>query len=267
MSARGLRAVVTGAASGIGRATAMRLNADSLARSAQPARLVIADIAADPLEETRAMLAEAGADVVAEVANLCDPDAPARVIERARNALGGLDALISNAGIIRLAKLLDLSIEEYELTFAINTRATWLLAKAAYPLLKEARGAIVATASMAAHEPTPLLGMYSASKAALVMLVRQMACDWGPDGIRANTISPGSTATNIAGNAGIERPATPRPANNPLGFISTPEDQAAAIAFLAGPDARFITGADLLVDGGARTQLMTMSGMANPAVR
>jgi len=267
MTTQGMRAIVTGAASGIGRATALRLHRDSVNRCGQPARLVIADISADPLEETRAMLVAEGAEAVVQVADLTDPDVPARVVQAAQDQIGGLDALISNAGIIHVARLLELTLADYERTFAINTRATWLLAKAAHPMLKAARGAIVATASMAAQEPTPQLGAYSPSKAALVMMIRQMACDWGPDGIRANTVSPGSTNTNISGNAGLVPKPTRRVGNNPLGIISEPEDQAVAISFLAGPEARFITGADLLVDGGACTQLTTMSGMANPAGR
>jgi NAD(P)-dependent dehydrogenase (short-subunit alcohol dehydrogenase family) len=117
---------------------------------------------------------------------------------------------------------------------------------------------------MAAHHPAPGLGAYAASKAALVMLVRQMALNWGPDGIRANTVSPGSTLTPIGGtdvesNVGFTRPGG-APGRNPLGFFSLPEDQAAMIAFLVGPDARFITGGDFKVDGGLSTQLMANAG-------
>lgn len=259
-----MRVIVTGAASGIGRATALRLNQDALARTGKPAQVVIADIAPEPLRETEELLIQAGATVAAEVADLSDKDAPARVVKRAETEFGGLDTLISNAGIIRSSRLLDLSLEEYELTMAINSRATWLLAKAAYPMLKVSKGCIVATASIAATEPTCNLGIYSASKAALVMIVRQLACDWGPDGIRANTVSPGTTVTNIGANAGFARSAPPTTANNPLGFPAAPEDQAAVIAFLASPDARFVTGIDLVADGGASTQLMQMSGLDKP---
>jgi NAD(P)-dependent dehydrogenase (short-subunit alcohol dehydrogenase family) len=161
-----------------------------------------------------------------------------------------------------------LTVADYERTFAINTRATWLLSKAAYPLLKAARGSIVATASSAGYEPTPALGVYSSSKAALLMLIRQIACDLGPVGIRANSVSPGRTRTNISKNAGLgDRTGMVRAANNPLGFIAEPEDQGAVIAFLAGADARFITGADIVVDGGARTQLMLAAGMGDPLNR
>lgn len=258
-----MRAIVTGAASGIGRATARRLNADCLARSGVGAKLVLADLAAEMLEAVACELRDAGATVVTVCADISSPDVPGQIVKQAGDQFGGLDALVSNAGIVLQARLAELSLADYERTFAINTRATWLFAQAAYPFLKASRGAIVATASVAAHTPAPTIGAYAASKAALLMLVRQMACDWGPDGIRCNTVSPGTTRTGIAGAPG--RPATP-PTNtvgrNPLGIVGEPEDQAAAICFLLSPDARFINGEDIVVDGGALTQLMVASGMA-----
>lgn len=260
-----MRALVTGSASGIGLAVAHRLNADAKARGGQGAKLAIVDIAADKLNEAAEELRAEGAEVKPIVADMTDPDAPATVVARAVERLGGLDVLISNAGAIAPASLLELTLEQYERTFQLNTRATWLLAKAAHPHLKAARGCIVATASVAAHHPIPTLGVYSPSKAALLMLARQMAADWGPDGIRVNTVSPGSTLTGIGGTdpASFDPRLTEpggAPDRNPLGFFSRADDQAAAIAFLASPDARFISGADLQVDGGVQTQLMVKSG-------
>jgi NAD(P)-dependent dehydrogenase (short-subunit alcohol dehydrogenase family) len=172
---------------------------------------------------------------------------------------------VSNAGIIGRSSLLDLSLADYERSFAINTRATWLLAKAAHPLLAASKGSIVATASISAHEPTPPLGAYSASKAALIMLVRQMAVEWGPDGIRCNTVSPGSTHTAMTDarySDPVQRAAAAQ--RNPLRTVGLPENQAAAIAFLLSPDAAYITGIDLLVDGGLSTMLMPASGFGDP---
>lgn len=260
-----MRALVTGSASGIGLAVAHKLNADTKARTGKGAQLAILDIAADKLREAAEALRAEGADVEPIIADMTDPAAPAAAVARAVERFGGLDVLISNAGAVAPASLLTLTLEQYELTFQLNTRATWLLAKAAHPHLKASRGCIVATASVAAHHPIPTLGVYSPSKAALLMLARQMACDWGPDGIRVNTVSPGSTLTGIGGTD----PTTFDPAltelggapeRNPLGFFSRPDDQAAAIAFLASPEARFISGADLQVDGGVQTQLMVKSG-------
>lgn len=260
-----MRAIVTGSASGIGLAVAHKLNADTKVRSGRGAQLAIVDISTAKLDEAAHALRDEGAEVEPITADLIDPAAPEAVVARAIARFGGLDVLISNAGAIAPASLLDLTLEQYERTFHLNTRATWLLAKAAHPHLKASRGCIVATASIAAHHPIPTLGVYSPSKAALLMLARQMACDWGPDGIRVNTVSPGSTLTGIGGtdpSAFDPRLTEPggAPDRNPLGFFSRPEDQAAAIAFLASPDARFISGADLQVDGGVQTQLMVKSG-------
>lgn len=263
-----VRAIITGSASGIGRATAHRLNADCIARTGRGACLTLADRSADELEQVARALRDAGAEVATVAADLADPDTPARVVAHAISMFSELDVLVSNAGILRSGSLLDLSLDDYELTFAVNTRPTWLLVKAAYPHLKRTQGAIVATASIAAHHPIPSQGAYSASKAALLMMMRQLACELGPDGIRVNTVSPGSTLTGIANGAQIDPAVTRRggPAKdrNPIGFISEPEDQAAAIAFLLSPEARFITGADLGVDGGVRTQLMVKSGHPLP---
>ena len=264
-----LRAIVTGAASGIGLAVAQRLNSDSLAREGYAAALTLVDIAESQLKGVRDALVDAGAKVEAVVADMGDSTTAEQVVSRSISRFGGLDALVSNAGILKPASLLELSIVDWDKTFNVNTRATWLLARAAFPHLKASRGAIVAIASLAAHNPMPSQGAYAPSKAALLMLVRQLACDWGPDGIRANTVSPGSTLTGVAGSSPDWRLTQPgaTPGRNPLGFIAAPEDQAAAVAFLLGPDARFITGTDLQVDGGAQTQLMEKSGHPRQASR
>jgi NAD(P)-dependent dehydrogenase (short-subunit alcohol dehydrogenase family) len=260
-----MKVIVTGAASGIGRATALRLARDAVSRGGTPAQILLVDIAKEKLEEVALLLRADNAQAEPYVADLTDAAIAARIIEAARHAFGGLDALVSNAGIIQRSSLLDLSVADYERSFAVNTRATWLLAKAAHPLLAASKGSIVATASISGHEPTPPLGAYSASKAALIMLVRQMAVEWGPDGIRCNTVSPGSTHTAMTDarySDPVQREAAAQ--RNPLRLVGLPENQAAAIAFLLSPDAAYITGIDLLVDGGLATMLMPASGFGDP---
>jgi NAD(P)-dependent dehydrogenase (short-subunit alcohol dehydrogenase family) len=253
-----MKAIVTGAASGIGRAVAERLAANPWNGRAQ---LVLVGRNADKLELAAAALRESGAEAVTEVADLADPAVPERVVRRAHAEFGGLDAIASNAGMLKVTPLAELSVEDYEHVFAVNTRSTWLLGKAAYPLLKASRGCIVATASLASEHPTPPLGTYSASKAALVMLMKQMAVEWGPDGIRCNCVSPGATLTPMTANI-YDDPAqrAQRERNIALGRIGTPQDVANVIVFLLGPGSGFVTGTNVLVDGGSHLMLMPAMG-------
>jgi NAD(P)-dependent dehydrogenase (short-subunit alcohol dehydrogenase family) len=259
-----VRALITGAASGIGRAVAGQMVSDA-ARGGGVAKLMLVDVAADKLETAARELRADGGQIEVAVGDLADAGVPQRVVDAAARAFGGLDALISNAGIIQRGTLLELGVEDYDRCFAVNTRATWLLAKAAYRLLKQSRGCIVATASISAHHPTPPLGAYSASKIALQMLVRQLAVDFGPDGIRCNTVSPGSTHTAMTDarySDPVQRAAAAQ--RNPLHMVGSPENQAAVICFLASPAAAYITGTDVLVDGGLSTMLMPASSFGDP---
>ncbi len=251
-----MRFVITGAASGIGRACAELL---ASGRSiAGEHRLLLVDRDADNL----GAVAEAiGAQAAAAVVDLSDADCGDKIVAAAVAHMGGIDAVISNAGIIGTGALATLDVADFDRMYAINTRAAWLLAKAAYPHLRESRGAFIATASMSATQPTPALGFYSSSKAALLMLVRQLSVEWGPDGIRCNIVSPGPTYTPMTAS-GYDNAALrdQREANIPLRKLGTAEDVAKMILFLAGPDAGHVSGIDVLVDGGMSNMLMPASG-------
>jgi NAD(P)-dependent dehydrogenase (short-subunit alcohol dehydrogenase family) len=259
-----MRAIVTGAAGGIGAATCRLLNEQARAGGEQ-AQLMLADLNGDALDVLAAELAKEGAQTAVFTGDLSDPDVPGQLVEATVAEFGGLDVLISNAGIINRATLLELEIEDFDRSFAINTRATWLLARAAHPHLATTGGCLVATASISAENPSPPLAAYSASKAALVMLVRQMSIEWGPDGIRCNCVSPGSTHTAMTdarySNPELRAEAEQR---NPSRMVGLPEHQAAAIAFLASPGAAYINGANLLVDGGMQNNLMIASALGDP---
>ena len=246
-----MRVLVTGAASGIGRATCLRLARDARARGGK-ARVAAVDLAsAAGLDGMARELRELDAEALALAADMGTVDGPARAVGEALARFGGLDGLVSNAGINRPGALVDYAVEDWDRMFAVNTRATWLLAKAAHAALQASRGAIVAVGSMSGSNAHARLGPYGPSKAALIMLARVLAQEFGPDGIRVNTVSPGMVRTGMTARVYEDRAvAAERDALVPLGRVATPEDIADAIAFLLGPDARYVNGHDLVVDGG-----------------
>ena len=251
-----MRIIVTGAASGIGRACAEMLATGSVIPGGH--QLLLADRDGAKLQVVADAIGPAAATCVIDLAEANCGD---QIVNSALAHMDGIDAVISNAGIIMGGALVELPINDFDRIFAINTRSSWLLGKAAYPHLRESRGAFVATASMSATQPTPGLGFYSSSKAALLMMIRQLSIEWGPDGIRCNTVSPGPTYTPMTAAGYDDRARRDlREANIPLRKLGVAEDVAQAILFLIGPHAGHISGVDLLVDGGMSNMLMPASG-------
>lgn len=252
-----MNVLVTGAASGIGRATCLRLARDARSRGSA-ARVAAVDVGPSPgFDELLEALRQLGAEALPLRADMGSVDGPARVVGEAVARFGGLDGLVSNAGINRPGALVDCGVEDWDRVFAVNTRATWLLARAAHPALKASRGALVAVASMSGSQPHANLGPYGPSKAALIMLARVLAQEFGRDGIRVNTVSPGMTRTGMTEQVYADpRVTSEREALVPLGRVAAPEDMADAIAFLLGPDARYVNGHDLVIDGGLTGNLL-----------
>lgn len=255
------RYVITGAASGIGRSVA-ELAADT------GAALSLVDIDEVGLKVVADSLRDRGARVTTAVADLTDPDVPARIVAESAEFLGGIDVLVSNAGAPQYFRLKDLTVEAFDLAVALNVRATWLLGQAAHPWLAESRGNIVATASTCGHWPAPPQGAYSVAKAGLLMLVKQMALEWGPDGIRVNSASPGPTMTGLTEgvfndlNDPKQREIREmREARLPVRKLGTADDVAHTIMFLASPVASQITGVDILVDGGTSVTTLAAAGI------
>ena len=246
-----MRVLVTGAGSGIGRATCLRLARDAQARGTK-AKVAAVDLAASPgLEGVVKELSALGADALPFHGDMGTAGDPARVVGAAVERFGGLDGLVSNAGINRPGPLVSYSVEDWDHLFAVNTRATWLLARAAHPALKAAGGAIVAIGSMSGSNAHANLGAYGPSKAAVIMLVQVLAQEFGRDGIRVNAVSPGMVRTGMTAAVYADPAlAAERDALVPLGRVATPEDMADVVAFLLGPDARYVNGHDLVVDGG-----------------
>lgn len=229
-------ALITGAARGIGAAIAARLRRegfDLLLVDRDPAGFAVAAGLGGHFE-----LADVGnqTDVVRAVAGL-----------RARS--GRLDVLVCNAGYGVRKKLADLSLAEWNNVLATNLSSIFLFAKAAEDLLRAAGGAMVTIASTRAHMSEPDTFPYSASKGGVVALTHALAISLGPE-VRVNCISPGWIETRGA-------PLTPADhAQHPVGRVGRPEDIAALVAWLVGPESGFVTGAEFVVDGGMTRKMI-----------
>ena len=234
--------VITGAASGIGKGIAKGF-------AEAGARVAILDRDG---EGCRAVADEIGNGTISFECDVTDRDALAEVEADIRKKLGVPDILVNNAGIMRPGELADLSPELWDQVLAVNLSG-YLNGTRAFSGGMRARGSgvLIHIASMSGSFPQPFSGAYSPSKAAVIMMSRQLAFELGPHGIRSNTVSPGMlrTAINEAFYADPEL-ARRRDEACPLGRIGTPSDIADATVFLASPRAAYITGADLVVDGG-----------------
>ena len=236
-----LRVLVTGAASGIGAATAARFTAEG-------ARVAGLDRDLDALEQ-RDLRVCVGADVARW-------DEVRRAVDEAARSLGGLDVAVACAGIAGRGTVESTEPEAWEEIFAVNVRGVYLTAKAAIPHLRRAGGgAIINVASQLGLVAAVNAAAYCASKGAVVQLTRAMAIDHGSEGIRVNCVCPGPTATPLLERyvAGAADPVGERRRYEEAqmhGRLVTPEEVADAIAYLASPGAASTMGAALVVDGG-----------------
>jgi NAD(P)-dependent dehydrogenase (short-subunit alcohol dehydrogenase family) len=241
----GKRALVTGGTSGIGYAIADRFLREGAA-------VVITGRDQELGRRAEAALHGSGqAGFVA--ADAGDPDAVARSVDLAVGQLGGLDVLVNNAGIGTEARLLDTPLADYDRVMNVNVRGYFLYAQAAHPHLARGRGCMIHIASDAGIWGEQSIGLYSVSKAAVVMLGKMLALDAGPDGVRSNVLCPGDTwpgMRHMAPPGEQDRAETGGWPIPPVGRIGQPRDVAAAAVFYASDETDFITGTTLLVDGG-----------------
>jgi 3-oxoacyl-[acyl-carrier protein] reductase len=245
MSVAGKTAIVTGAGTGIGRATAQLLAEGG-------AKVVAAGLQPDKLEETIADIAEAGGKAVAAHADVSDPEAIEAVAATAQEAFGGTDILVNNAAVYPIGPWHETDAARWDDVFATNVRGYHLLARAVRPqMLARGGGAIVNVASVTFWTGQALLLTYIASKGAVVGFTRALAREAGPDGIRVNAVAPGAfptAATDIhADQEKLWRDVLEAQSIKRKGEV---EDVAKAIAFFASDDSSFVTGQTLLVDGG-----------------
>lgn len=243
-------ALITGAASGIGAATARLFVREG-------ASVAIADVRGAVAEQTAASIRASGGDVIAIEADVTDSAQVRSMIEKTIDAFGSLHILHCNAGVLIAGSVHDTPEENWGKTLAVNLTGTYLCARYAVPEIKRAGGgSIIVTSSTSGLVGEKGLAAYNTSKGGLVNLTRQMAIDYAGDGIRVNSLCPGwiDTPFNdpIYQNTGVDKAAAT--ASIPLGRQGTPEEAAYAVLFLASDESSYITGHILVVDGGLTAQ-------------
>jgi NAD(P)-dependent dehydrogenase (short-subunit alcohol dehydrogenase family) len=237
--------LVTGGSTGIGLAIAERFLAEGAAVVVTGRNQELGVRAEEALRESGPcwfLAADAG-----------DPGAVARSVELAVARLGDLDVLVNNAGVGVEASLLDTPVADFDRVMNVNVRGYFLYARAAYPYLARRRGCMIHIGSDAGIWGEQSIGLYSVSKAAVVMLGKMLALDGGADGVRSNVLCPGDTwpgMRHMAPPGEEDRPEGGDWPVPPIGRIGQARDVAAAAVFYASDEAEFITGTTLLVDGG-----------------
>lgn len=244
-------ALVTGAGSGIGRATAL-----AFARAG--ARVVVAGRGAAAGEETVRRIAAEGGEAAFVAVEITDEASVEAMVAATVEAFGRLDVAVNNAGNEgRAGRLVDQTVDDYAFTLDTNLKGVWLGMKhEVRQMLRQGGGSIVNTASNLAHVGYPRLSLYVAAKSAVVGLTRAAALEYAREGIRINAVSPGPTETELAARVfgTIEAFRAELGPLQPMGRVCRPGEVAEAIVWLAGDGASLVTGQSLLVDGGATMQ-------------
>ena len=248
MSFSGKTIIVTGATSGIGRATAEAFGREGAA-------VVLVGRNETALSDVVRSISDAGGRAVACRADVTAADAPERIVRAALDAFGGIDVLVNAAGVIASGTLETTTDEIWDTMMAVNLRAPFRLMRAALPQLVERKGSVVNVSSVNGLRSFPGVLAYCSSKAGVDHLTRCAAIELAPKGVRVNAVNPGVTVTNLHRRSGmgetqyaafLERSKE----THPLGRPGQPEDIAALILFLASDRAGWMTGETIPIDGG-----------------
>jgi NAD(P)-dependent dehydrogenase (short-subunit alcohol dehydrogenase family) len=237
-------AVVTGAASGIGRAAALRL-------AAEGARVACLDVDEAGAERTCAQIREGGGTAAAYLCDVSDPNLVREASQRVLADFGDPYVVCNVAGVVSASPLEELSFEEWQRVIGINLTGTFLICQAFMPALKRTSGNIVNTGSRLGNNGRSFRAAYCASKAGVHLLTKALALEFAAQGVRVNAVLPGATRTGLVASA--PSPSGPKLSagapRSPLG-LGEPDDVAAAIAFIASDEMRYMTGSIVAVDGG-----------------
>ncbi len=248
-------AVVTGAGSGIGRAAAALF-------AREGAAVAIVDLAATAAKETAAQITDAGGSALAVTADIADAAQVDSAFGQIGSEFGRVDVLYNNAGVNSSGSVLDATDEDWDRSFAVNAKGTFLCSRvAARSMVASGGGSIVNQGSVAAVVGIANFSSYCASKGAVVALTRSMSVDLAPRGIRVNVICPGTVYTPLMepmlrarGGGDMAAGLALTVAKYPIGRLGTPEEIAAVALFLASDDSSFLTGSVITADGGMTSQ-------------
>ncbi|PTX18519.1 meso-butanediol dehydrogenase/(S,S)-butanediol dehydrogenase/diacetyl reductase [Pontibacter mucosus] len=248
-------ALVTGAGQGIGRAIALRLANDG-------ARVAVVDLKEEGMQAVADEIKAAGSQAVTFKADVSDRDNVFAAVEYAEKELGSFDIMVNNAGIASIQAIADITPEEFDKTMRVNVQGVlWGIQAAAQKFKQRGqKGKIISASSIAGHEGFALLGLYSATKFAVRALTQAAAKEFASDGITVNAYCPGVVGTDMwveidkrmaeITGAPIGETYKKYVEGIALGRAETPEDVAAFVSFLAGPDSDYMTGQAPLIDGG-----------------
>ena len=247
-------AFITGGSQGIGRATAELF-------AGEGASVAVCGLEPDVVESTVRSIVEGGGEAVGLAANVTDPASIGAAVDAAVTRFGRLDVLVTSAGIQRYGTIADTDEATWDEVMTVNVKGVYLAAHAAIPHLRaNGQGAIVVVSSVQGHAAQEGVVAYAAAKGALDAMVRAMAVDEAPFGVRVNAVCPGSDDTTmLRTSARLFSEGTPESVEatlgawgrmHPAGRIAEPREVAEVIAFLASPHASFVTGVDIRVDGG-----------------